>query len=265
MRLVLASPEQQTERDAVTYSAWGDPLTLQGYLQREQRLRGHPWSRAELKVWLLCAEQGEVLASCETYRMDSFLRATDGTLSPGDSFAIASVFTEERLRGRGYATKLMDLLAAELEHASPRAHSALLFSDVGAPLYRRSGYQETPAWDWRFPPEPGEPSALVDRLLQDTDVAAALARMRRSILGFIEHHDIPREVYHETLTVFWVRRVRAFVSREGRGRTLRELANELARACGDPRLVHEYFSEALIKSEAARVGWVEPDRKPLDF
>ena len=93
----------------------------------------------------------------------------------------------------------------------------------------------------------------------------ALARMRRSILGFIEHHDIPREVYHETLTVFWVRRVRAFVSREGRGRTLRELANELARACGDPRLVHEYFSEALIKSEAARVGWVEPDRKPLDF
>jgi len=179
MRLVLASPEQQTERDAVTYSAWGTPLTLQGYRQREQRLRGHPWSRAELKVWLLCAEQGEVLASCENYRMDSFLRAADGTLSPGDSFAIASVFTEERLRGRGYATKLMDLLAAELEHASPRAHSALLFSDVGAPLYRRSGYQETPAWDWRFPPEPGEPSALVDRLLQDTDVAAALARMRR--------------------------------------------------------------------------------------
>lgn len=93
----------------------------------------------------------------------------------------------------------------------------------------------------------------------------ALARMRRSILKFIEHHDIPREVYHETLTVFWVRRVRAFVSREGRGRTLCELANGLARECGDPRLIYEYFSEALIKSEAARAGWVEPDLKPLDF
>jgi len=184
MRLVLASDEQQATRDAVTYSAWGAPLAIQGYLEREQRLRGHPWSRAELKMWLLCAEQGEVLASCETYRTDSFLRAPDGTLAPGDSFAIASVFTEERLRGRGYATKLMDLLASELERASPRAHSALLFSDVGAPLYRRSGYQETPAWDWRFTPEPGEPSELVDRLLQDTEGGAALARMRRPELPF---------------------------------------------------------------------------------
>lgn len=179
MRLVLANDEQQEARDAVTYSAWGSPLSLEGYLQRENRLRGHPWSRAELKMWLLCEEPGEVLASCETYRTDSFLRAPDGTLSAGDSYAIASVFTEERLRGRGYATKLMDLLAAELERAAPRAHSALLFSDVGAPLYRRSGYRETPAWDWRFSPEPGEPSALVDRLIQDTDVGAALARMRR--------------------------------------------------------------------------------------
>jgi GNAT superfamily N-acetyltransferase len=184
MHLVLANDEQQEARDAVTYSAWGSPLTLEGYMQRENRLRGHPWSRAELKMWLLCAEPGEVLASCETYRTDSFLRAPDGTLSPGDSFAIASVFTEERLRGRGYATKLMDLLASELERTSPRAHSALLFSDVGAPLYRRSGYQETQAWDWRFSPEPGEPSALVDRLLQDTDVADALARMRRPEVPF---------------------------------------------------------------------------------
>lgn len=179
MRLVLANAEEQVSRDAVTYSAWGSPLTLEGYLQRENRLRTHAWSRAELKMWLLCEEPGEVLASCETYRTDSFLRAPDGTLSAGDSYAIASVFTEERLRGRGHATKLMDLLAVELERALPRVHSAILFSDVGAPLYRRSGYRETPAWDWRFSPEPGEPSTLVDRLLQDTDVGAALARMRR--------------------------------------------------------------------------------------
>lgn len=208
MRLVLANDEQQEARDAVTYSAWGSPLSLEGYLQRENRLRGHPWSRAELKMWLLCEDPGEVLASCETYRTDSFLHAPDGTLSAGDSYAIASVFTEERLRGRGYATKLMDLLAAELERASPRAHSALLFSDVGAPLYRRSGYRETPAWDWRFSPEPGEPSALVDRLIQDTDVGAALARMRRPEAPFfywptaaqVDWHIERERIYTELLT-----------------------------------------------------------------
>ena len=93
----------------------------------------------------------------------------------------------------------------------------------------------------------------------------ALARMRRSILAFIAHHEIPPDVYHETLTVFWVRRVRSFVGRAGAGRTLLELANALAKECGDSRLVYEYFSRELIDSEAARGAWVEPDLKPLDF
>ena len=184
MRLILATDAQKAERDAVNYPAWGPPLTVEGYVAREQRMRGHPWARAELKTWLLCAQSGEALASCETYRTDSFLRRADGTLEPGDSFAIASVFTEERLRGKGYATQLMDLLAAELERSGPRVHSALLFSDVGAPIYRRSGYRETPAWDWRFEPEPGEPSALVDRLLQESDLSAALARLRQPKVPF---------------------------------------------------------------------------------
>jgi len=184
MHLVLATEAQKAERDTVNYPAWGPPLSVEGYVVREQRLRGHPWARAELKTWLLCADSGEALASCETYRTDSFLRGADGTLEPGDSFAIASVFTEERLRGKGYATRLMDLLAEHLERTSPRAHSALLFSDVGAPLYRRSGYQETPAWDWRLEPEAGEPTEQVDRLLQAADLGAALARMRRPEVPF---------------------------------------------------------------------------------
>jgi GNAT superfamily N-acetyltransferase len=184
MRLVLATEAQKAERDVVNYPAWGPPLSVEGYVLREQRLRGHPWARAELKSWLLCTDSGEALASCETYRTDSFLRRADGTLAPGDSFAIASVFTEERLRGKGYATRLMDLLAAELEHASPRVHSSLLFSDVGAPIYRRSGYRETPAWDWRLEPEPGEPTELVDRLLQEAELGAALNRMRKPEVPF---------------------------------------------------------------------------------
>ena len=93
----------------------------------------------------------------------------------------------------------------------------------------------------------------------------ALARMRRSILRFIKHHEIPPDVYHETMTVFWVRRVRSFVERAGAGRTLVEMANGLAKECGDPRLVYEYFSKGLIDSGEARARWVEPDLKPLDF
>jgi GNAT superfamily N-acetyltransferase len=183
MHLVPATDAQMVQRDALTYVEWGPLLTPEGYAARERRLRAHPWARADMRTWLLCTEDGAVLASCETFRTDSFLRAPDGALVPGDSFAIASVFTEERLRGRGYATRLMDLLAAELER-QPRTHAALLFSDVGPRLYARSGYRELPAWDWHLSPAPGAPGESVDGLLGEADVARGLARMRRPDVPF---------------------------------------------------------------------------------
>jgi GNAT superfamily N-acetyltransferase len=183
MHLVVATDEQKAQRDALTHSEWGALLTPEGYAAREQRLRAHPWARAEMRTWLLCDDAGAVLASCETFRTDSFLRPPGGALLPGDSFAIASVFTEERLRGRGYATRLMDLLAAELER-QPRAHAALLFSDVGPRIYARSGYQELPAWDWHFVPAPGAPGESVEALLREEDLPRALGRLRRPELPF---------------------------------------------------------------------------------
>ena len=94
----------------------------------------------------------------------------------------------------------------------------------------------------------------------------AQARVREGILKFLAHHRIdPASVYHETLTVFWVRRVAAFVRRAGRGRTLAALANELAGSCGSSRLVFDYYSKALIESDEARRAWAAPDLKPLDF
>jgi GNAT superfamily N-acetyltransferase len=183
MHLVPATDAQKLQRDAVTYSEWGKLLSPEDYVARELRLRAHPWAHANMRTWLLCADDGAALASCETFRTDSFQRAPDGSLLPGDSFAIASVFTEERLRGQGHATRLMDLLASELER-QPRAHSALLFSDVGPRLYARSGYRELPAWDWHLSPSPGPPGEPVDSLLRASDIGPALGRMRRPEVPF---------------------------------------------------------------------------------
>ncbi|HEX6626210.1 MAG TPA: hypothetical protein VF064_21010 [Pyrinomonadaceae bacterium] len=94
----------------------------------------------------------------------------------------------------------------------------------------------------------------------------ALARMRGGLLKFLAHHRIdPATVYHETLTVFWLKRVRAFTERAGHGRTLAALANELAESCGNSRVVFDYYSKELVGSEEARRALVEPDLKPLDF
>ena len=101
--------------------------------------------------------------------------------------------------------------------------------------------------------------------LRSSSDAEALERLRQSLARYIKAHGITPTLYHETITVFWLRRVRAFIERAGAGRTLAELANELLNECSDSRLVFSYYSKGLIDSERARRGWVEPDLRPLDF
>jgi hypothetical protein len=101
-------------------------------------------------------------------------------------------------------------------------------------------------------------------LLHSSD-SDALERMRLGLARYIKAHGITPTLYHETITVFWLKRVRAFIERAGAGRPLAELANEMSEECSDSRLVFGYYSKELIDSERARSVWVEPDLRPLDF
>ncbi|NTX15739.1 N-acetyltransferase [Myxococcus sp. CA056] len=185
MHLALATDAQKAERDRVTHAAWGTPLSVEQFHQRELRLRAHPWCREGMRTWLWLDDAGQVLASCETFHTDSYLRGLDGVATRGVSQAIASVFTESALRGHGYATRLMDEVATRLEHESPNHHAALLFSDVGPALYRRSGYHEAPAWDWQLSAVGGLSTHAVDALLCDGDVPGVVARTQRPDVPFL--------------------------------------------------------------------------------
>src|SRR5688572_3883214 len=101
-------------------------------------------------------------------------------------------------------------------------------------------------------------------LTRESD-AAALERIRANIARYAAAHGVNPSLYHETITVFWLRRVRGFVARGDSGRGLAEMANEVLSGCGPSRLVFEYYSEELVGSDEARRGWVEPDLRPLDF
>ena len=95
--------------------------------------------------------------------------------------------------------------------------------------------------------------------------AQALARLRAGIGRYVEAHGINPSLYHETITVFWLKRVRSFIEHAGASRGLAELTNALAEECRSSRLVFDYYSKELIDSDAARRCWVEPDLRPLDF
>ncbi len=101
--------------------------------------------------------------------------------------------------------------------------------------------------------------------LLEADEHGALERLRTNLLRFLAHHKIQADVYHETITLFWLKRVRHFLDGAGPRHELAFLANDLLRECCDARLIKEYYSEELLSSTEARRQWIEPDRRELLF
>ena len=99
------------------------------------------------------------------------------------------------------------------------------------------------------------------------DWPEAVARVREGIKAYNAAHGIrqtPSGGYHETLTIFRMSTVLAFLEM-GRnvGRSLVALANSLA-ASADRDLPLRHYSRELLFSTEARANWVEPDLLPLD-
>jgi hypothetical protein len=71
--------------------------------------------------------------------------------------------------------------------------------------------------------------------------------------------------YHETITEFWLRMVRGFVSEGEHAESIAVQANQLIEGYADKNLILDYYSAELLASPEAKSVWVEPDLKPLPF
>ena len=91
----------------------------------------------------------------------------------------------------------------------------------------------------------------------------ATQRMRSGLLRFLDHHGVGRAKFHETLTIFWIRSVSAFLERLEQELTLLEVTNAVIESLGDSRLVFEYYSERLLWADETRDSWVAPDLRDL--
>jgi len=96
--------------------------------------------------------------------------------------------------------------------------------------------------------------------------AEALERMRSGILRLNRAHGVPTTStrgYHETITRFYMRVVTHHVRAESARGDWAERANHAYQRLGARDLPLRHYSEARLKSVAARTGWVEPDLRPL--
>ena len=98
------------------------------------------------------------------------------------------------------------------------------------------------------------------------DWAEAVERVRRGIKLYNTANRVAttrERGYHETITLFWMRYVRAFLEANyNEGRSLASLANELI-VRADRNAPLEHYSRELLFSWEARRAWAEPDLKPL--
>jgi hypothetical protein len=70
--------------------------------------------------------------------------------------------------------------------------------------------------------------------------------------------------YHETITLFYIRVIRRFLSTVRPDCTLTMLVKSLINSCGDKNLPLEYYSRERLMSWEARTRWLEPDLKALE-
>lgn len=91
----------------------------------------------------------------------------------------------------------------------------------------------------------------------------ASERMKRGIQRLAASYG--KTGYHETITEFWLRMVRGFLSEGERAEQIAVLANQLIEKYPDKNLILDYYSAELLASPEAKGGWVEPDVKPLPF
>lgn len=93
--------------------------------------------------------------------------------------------------------------------------------------------------------------------LFSADFEAALGRMRATLLRFSSHHGVAN-LYHETLTRFWMEQIE-----EGLDRSLclRESVQNIQAALSDKNLPFVYYRKETLASLRAKQNFVEPDLK----
>jgi hypothetical protein len=101
------------------------------------------------------------------------------------------------------------------------------------------------------------------RYLAILPLTEATARMRSSLLQFTARHGI--NVYHETLTTFWMRLLHHLAAGPYRDIPLWSRINLIVKRWGNAGAVEVHYSRALITSKIAREQWMPPDRLPLKF
>lgn len=93
--------------------------------------------------------------------------------------------------------------------------------------------------------------------LRHADSAGALSRIRAAICRFAEKHGVP-QLYHETITRFWVEHLAAAMRTHPEAPDFATLAEHRPEML-DKDLIRRRYRPETLASARAKAEWVEPD------
>lgn len=94
------------------------------------------------------------------------------------------------------------------------------------------------------------------------DETAAAARIYDGLQRYVKWHKL--NVYHETITWFWIKLIAKAVASADQTRPALEVINEVTTRFGDSRMIFAYYTRERLYGDDARRRFVEPDLQPLD-
>jgi hypothetical protein len=97
--------------------------------------------------------------------------------------------------------------------------------------------------------------------LRELTLEQAINKMREALLRFVDHHQVDRRKYNETITVFWFQIVAEAMRTMPANVRGVEQCNRVIERFSNADLALNYYSRDLLFSERAREEFVEPDLK----
>jgi GNAT superfamily N-acetyltransferase len=125
-----AIAEQQVECDRLAASAFGRPLSMSDFLEREEYMRRHALAQhGGVRTWCLYGNTGvcQILATCKTIRRELLVTDNHGSRKQ-IGYCISSVVTHPDFRGRGCARMLLHKVAEWLDGPGD-ACASMLYSN----------------------------------------------------------------------------------------------------------------------------------------
>ena len=150
-QLVLRHPTDGECRTISTNTSaeWKDSLSLAQYLEEGQFLATVPLARdGGMTTWILVHQdqapnERRILCSCESFSKRSLTSNASGSVSENIVHGVASVFSPNEYRGRGYAARMMRELARTLytwQAEGQQCVGSTLYSDIGKEYYAKLGW-----------------------------------------------------------------------------------------------------------------------------